>query len=373
MEWEELCGRLERRFLSGAQGDQALDLWSEDDFNVLAIEAFAWQFELCAPYRALCERRQVLPHSIRNWREIPTVPAAAFKYFDFVSVPLEYAASEPTAVFHTSGTTRGSERRGRHIVYREALYRASFHHPFRLALLPDLERLPVLSLIPSPKDAPDSSLSWMAGMVVETFGDGFEWLVGADGVWHPEAPQVLLEAGRGDRPVLVLGTALAFVHLAELLDQGKIRLPDGSRIMETGGFKGARRSIGRSDLYASIATHTGVPEERIVNEYGMTELLSQMYEPVMTEGVDAQGLHVAPPWLQVRTLDPTSLEERPEGEEGIIAFFDLANLGSVSHVLTEDLGVIEGGRLRLLGRAPGSEPRGCSRAMDDLMAAVESR
>ena len=373
MEWEDLCGRLERRFLRVAEDSPCLDPWGEDDFNALAIEAFAWQFELCAPYRALCERRHVLPHSVRNWREIPAVPAAAFKYFDFVSVPLEYAATEPAAVFHTSGTTQGSERRGRHVVYREALYRASFHHPFRLALLPDVERLPVLSLIPSPNDASDSSLSWMAGMVVETFGEGFEWLVGADGVWNPDAPQVLLEAARSDGPVLVLGTALAFVHLVERLDREEIRLPDGSRIMETGGFKGARRSIARADLYASIATHTGVPEERIVNEYGMTELLSQMYEPVMTEGADAQGLHVGPPWLQVRTLDPTSLEERPEGEEGIIAFFDLANLGSVSHVLTEDLGVIEGGRLRLLGRAPGSEPRGCSRAMDDLMAAAESR
>ncbi len=47
MEWEDLCGRLERRFLRVAEDGPCLDPWGEDDFNALAIEAFAWQFELC--------------------------------------------------------------------------------------------------------------------------------------------------------------------------------------------------------------------------------------------------------------------------------------------------------------------------------------
>ena len=271
-------------------------------------------------------------------------------------------------LFETSGTTRGAERRGRHVVPSEGLYRASFHHPFRLALLPDVGRLPVVSLIPSPAEAPRSSLSWMVGMAVEEFGTGVEWLVDRDGTWRADARDVLHGLSS---PTLLLGTALAFVHLLEHFPEGELDVPEGSRIMETGGFKGARRSVARDELYAGIAACTGVPQHRIVNEYGMTELLSQMYEPVLIEGSEAQGWHVAPPWLGVRVLDPTSLEERPEGEEGIIAFLDLANLGSVAHILTEDVGVMEAGRLRLLGRAPGSEPRGCSRAMDDLMAASE--
>ena len=142
--------------------------------------------------------------------------------------------------------------------------------------------------------------------------------------------------------------------------------------METGGFKGARRTISREELYQRISLETQVSTERIVNEYGMTELLSQLYEPVLTEGLDAVGVHLAPPWLRVRALDPTTLHRLPEGEDGILAFFDLANLGSICHVLTEDIGSVAEGRVRLRGRVPGSEPRGCSRAVDDLMAAAGS-
>ena len=140
--------------------------------------------------------------------------------------------------------------------------------------------------------------------------------------------------------------------------------------METGGFKGARTSVSREELHRRIAEAIGVAADHVVNEYGMTELLSQLYEPVLTEGMASVGWHVPPPWLRVRALDPASLRPLEDGEEGILAFFDLANLGSICHVLTEDVGVVRGGRLRLRGRAPGAEPRGCSRAMDDLMSAA---
>ena len=140
--------------------------------------------------------------------------------------------------------------------------------------------------------------------------------------------------------------------------------------METGGFKGARRSVTKEELHRRISGRLGVADDHIVNEYGMTELLSQLYEPVLTEGPSARGAHLAPPWLRVRSLDPVTLDELPEGEEGILAFFDLANLGSICHVLTEDVGSVREGRAHLRGRRAGAEPRGCSRAMDDLMSAA---
>jgi hypothetical protein len=99
----------------------------------------------------------------------------------------------------------------------------------------------------------------------------------------------------------------------------------------------------------------------------MTELLSQLWEPVLREGAASGRVHEPAPWLRVRALDPTSLAPLAEGEEGVLAFFDPANLGSVSHVLTEDVGAVVDGRVRLRGRAAGAEPRGCSRAMDELM------
>ena len=51
----------------------------------------------------------------------------------------------------------------------------------------------------------------------------------------------------------------------------------------------------------------------------------------------------------------------PDGEPGLLAHFDLANAASVCPILTEDLGCVLPGRwVRLLGRAAGASPRGCS-------------
>jgi len=400
--------------LAGRLSDADWSSWSEAELERRAMAAFAHQFASCAPYRAFCEARGVTPVTVAAWQDVPAVPATAFKFFDFVSAGP--AGGSSGALFRTSGTTRGPERRGRHHVTRLDLYRASLLEPFRRALLPELppgasdrpagppapaesqttarrgqprggqagdgqpkggepkRRALFVSLIPSPDDAPDSSLSFMVGAAAEVLASEVHWLVDRSGRWRAGAraplTRALEEARQAGAPILVLGTALAFAHVVDGEDEALGDLPETARAMETGGFKGARRSVSREELYAGIEAATGIPRGRIVNEYGMTELLSQLYEPVLARGPEAVGLHVAPPWLRVRALDPTSLEPVAEGEDGILAFFDLANLGSVCHVLTEDVGALEGGRLRLRGRAAGAEPRGCSRAMDELLSAA---
>ena len=82
---------------------------------------------------------------------------------------------------------------------------------------------------------------------------------------------------------------------------------------------------------------------------------------------------VPPPWIRFRVLDPITLEALPEGERGLVAHFDLANVGSVAAVLTEDVGRASSGGLQLFGRTAGAEPRGCSVAMDELLSAAEGR
>jgi hypothetical protein len=362
--FDAMTAILEQRFQEGTERS-----WEPSDFESLAYAAFQNQFEHCEPYRALCVRRGVTPETVTAWTEIPAVPASAFKYFDFLSHPEGVVEK----VFLTSGTTRGSEGRGRHSVPRLDLYRASCLEPFRGALVPDVSGIDVLSLIPSPAEAPDSSLSFMADVVADRFGSTVSWLVDGAGRWVDDMGDRFADVRAKGRPALVLGTALSFVHLKERWGGLDLSLPDGSRVMETGGFKGTGRDITRSELHDGIVGLLRVAPEAVVNEYGMTELLSQLYEPVLTEGLAAAGGHLPPPWLAVRALDPTTLREAPEGEPGILCFFDLANLGSVSHILTEDVGAVRDGRVHLRGRTTGAEPRGCSRAMDELMTAAARR
>lgn len=351
--------------LVAAMGEGCARAWSEARFESLALRVFGHQFETNAVFRGFCEGRGATPGTVSSWTEVPPVPVAAFKALDLACGQPEDAE----VVFRTSGTTRGSTRRGTHYVPDASLYRASLLPTFGAYLLPDIERLRFVSLIPSPKEAPDSSLSFMVDAAAEHYATDVRWVVDGEGsIDAVGLAAALTEARDLDAPVLLLGTAFAFVHALELEGPGLGELPDGSRIMETGGFKGRAREIPKDELYARLGQRTRTPRHRIVNEYGMTELLSQLYEPVLEEGAEAAGRHRPPPWLRARALDPVTLAPLPEGEEGLLAFLDLANAGSVCHVLTEDVGSVVDGDVRLVGRVVGAELRGCSRAMDELMS-----
>jgi hypothetical protein len=340
--------------------------WPDDRFEGFARRVFAHQFATNALYRSFCEGHGVTPTDLGSWTRTPVVPVSAFKVVDLVCGPKE----EVELVFRTSGTTRGPGQRGLHYVPDPELYRASLLPSFRAHLLPDLRQIRFVSLVPSREDAPDSSLSFMVDAAAAEWASEEAWVVDVEGVLDSEAlAGALREAREAQEPVLLLGTAFALLHALERTDSGLGLLPAGSRIMETGGFKGRSREVSREELHGLLSERTGVPRGRIVNEYGMTELLSQLYEPVLSEGRSAEGVHRPPPWLRVRALDPTTLAPLEEGAEGLLAFFDLANVGSVSHVLTEDIGSVRDGDVRLVGRVRGAEPRGCSRAMDELMSA----
>lgn len=341
-------------------------------FSEFALRVFTVQFEGNATYRAFCAARGATPGSVTRWEDIPAVPATAFKHVDLVVGAPDHVET----VFRTSGTTRGGEVRGRHLVPRPSLYRASLLPNLGANLVPEDEPLPILSLIPPPREAPESSLSAMMGTAAERWGDPVRWLA------HPDTgPDVsgflaaAAEVASSGRAALVAGTAFSFVHLLDAFAArgSRVILPEGSRIMETGGFKGRSRVVARDELYRGIHERLGVPVDRIVNEYGMTELLSQLYEPVLREDRADPRRHVPPPWLRVRALDPTTLEPTPPGTPGLLCFFDLANAGSVSHVLTEDVGTVSPDGLRLQGRVAGSEPRGCSLALEEFLTVSEAR
>ena len=351
-----------------------LDAWPETAFEAMAREVFHHQFDRNPVYAAYCRGRGRTPDSVRTWRDVPPVPATAFKRLELYSGLPGVGVGPPEAVFETSGTTGGAQDRGRHSVASLELYREASVPWFGANLVPENERLPVLALVPSPEAAPASSLSHMMGFVVDRWGaTGSAFLADPDtGVDHGRVGDALETVAAAGRPALLMGTAFAWAHWLEraAAEGVEVALPPGSRLMETGGFKGRARAVPRGELYAGLSAALGIPRERIVNEYGMTELLSQMYESHLRTGDVPAPVHVAPPWLGIQVLDPETLEPRATGETGLLSFFDLANVSSVSAILTEDLGRLDDdGALRLEGRAPGSEPRGCSLAMEALLEA----
>lgn len=344
------------------------------EFDALARAVFAHQYACNAPYRAYCDRRGATPETVSRWDDVPTVPTDAFKAAALVCGDPSRAA----AVFRTSGTTQGRDRRGAHYVAGLALYDAALRAGFRAHLLPDGARPVILSLVPSPADLPDSSLSHMVGEVMDDFAaPGSGWFVSADGgIAHERLRDALRAAGAEGRPVCIPGTAFAFVHWLDALSAAgeRFRLPEGSRVMDTGGFKGRSREVTREELYGAIHDRLGISPAWCVNEYGMTEMSSQFYDGVAGSAVaPGERLHVGPAWVRTRAANPETLEPLPHGEIGVLRHHDLANLHSVMAIQTADLGFTTPAGFRVLGRARGAEARGCSIAMDELLSALERR
>jgi hypothetical protein len=176
------------------------------------------------------------------------------------------------------------------------------------------------------------------------------------------------------RPTLVLATSFALVHLLDQRGGRDLRLPAGSRVMQTGGFKGKSREVSPDALRAMTEEAFGVPPEHVVSEYGMTELGSQLYEGSLAGKPPARpGVYHAPPWLRVTAVDPVSLAPLPSGEIGVARFVDLVNVDSAVAVQTADRVRIldeEGRVVELYGRLPGAPPRGCSIAVDEMLGGV---
>jgi hypothetical protein len=370
---------------------------TDEEFDRLAREVFAFQYERCAPYRAYCERLKLTPETVAHWKQIPAVPTSAFKDFALTCFPVEEAVAE----FHTSGTTR--EKAGKHYLWTLELYEAAIRPNFAEYLLRDLEgnsrdalstaertttgghrpplqkrqysRLPMMVLMSSPREVPHSSLSHMMGVVAREFGAQDSEFYVEDGVLRVErVVRDLSEAQVAHRPVFLLGTAFAFVHLLDhLARQGlRVEMAEGSRVMETGGFKGRSREMPKAELYGQIERLIGIPKTRIVNEYGMTELSTQFYDGSLRMGRQTDD-KAAPPWARVVIVDPNTGREADENGRGLVRVYDLANLWSILCIQTEDLGVahVAGSAsgtnsFEVLGRAAGAEVRGCSLTAEDL-------
>jgi hypothetical protein len=322
-------------------------------FDELALEVFRFQRAFNAPYDQYC-RALGVTDCPADWRGIPALPQAAFKH-----APLRaFAAEAEIAAFRTSGTT--GEGYGVHHFRSLRLYEEAILRGWDLMELP---RLPQIILVPRPDAAPHSSLSHMMNtMKARAPGGEQHWCIEPGGTLKTDRLRSALDGYcKAGQPVLLLGTALAFLHWFESMNGDAIALAAGSLMFETGGYKGSGRTLSKSALYEMARRRLGLDAGDIINEYGMTELSSQCY---------ARGLgrpHAAPPWMRAVAVDPATGLEVAEGETGLLRIYDLANLGSVLAIQTRDLAIRRGTDFEMLGRDPAALPRGCSRAADEML------
>jgi len=340
---------------------------SEAQFDELALRMFAHQYEHNAPFRRFCQGRGTTPRKVRGWRDIPAVPINGFKELTLSCQP----ADSCERVFMTSGTTRGDVK-GRHFHPSLAVYDASMTRNFASRFMQGADKIPMGILFPDESALPNSSLAHYLALAAREFGTAdSRYFVSPQGMESAALYQTLAAAERSGEAYALLGASYSFVHVIDELQRAgrRFRLPPGSRVLDTGGYKGHSRELPMEDFYALLSATLGVPREHCINMYGMTELSTQFYDD---GNAVVPSVKSGPHWIRSRVIDPSSGREMPRGERGILVHCDLANFNSVTTILTEDVGVEVDGGFLLLGRAEGAQAKGCSLAVEEFMQAAKA-
>lgn len=325
-------------------------------------ELTSHHYRSCVAYRNILEATSGR-QSVQRMDEIPYLPAALFKRIELSST------AKPTLALQSSGTT--GQRPSRIVVDAETSERQSrgLLSVFRPVL--GAHRLPLL-VIDTRKVVMDPRMLTARGAGVlgmMKFGTKVTFALDPD-LNVSEADVLSFLDRHGGQPFLIFGfTFLVWLKLFKTFEHRGIDLSNAIIIHSGGWKKMEQMRVGNSAFRGQFNAAFGV--SRIHNFYGFIEQLGSIF----VEADD--GLLYAPNYADVIVRDVATLKPLPVGATGLLQVVSLLPKSYPGHsVLTEDLGVVEridnpsigrmGKGIRVLGRLPASELRGCS----DVIAAA---
>ena len=307
------------------------------NFDALALSIFNYQASHNSLFKSYLN---YLGHSGKatELSELVFLPIELFK-----NHAIKTGDWQEDTVFESSGTT-GSNTSSHYVksldVYRSWTV-ASFEE-----LYGSLDDYTVLALLPSYIERGNSGLIAMVDQFIKNSGKP------DSGYYLNEFEALITKLNTlriNKKKTILWGVTFALLDLAE---QYQIDFPE-LVIMETGGMKGKRQELVRSEVHEILKGAFNV--EQVHSEYGMTELSSQAYalegglfRPARSMKVLARDIN-----------DPFKIRD-PE-KTGALNIIDLQNIHTCSFIETKDLGkVYENGAFEVMGRMDNSDVRGCN-------------
>lgn len=317
---------------------------SASGFDDLALEIFRYQYHNTDIYRQYCNAIHIDPSAVKHPAKIPFLPIRFFKTHE-----VKTTAFDPSVIFESSGTT--GTVNSRHFVKDTNIYRESFMTCFN-SFYGDAGNYCIIGLLPSYLERNNSSLVWMVNELIRAShhpNSGF-YLYDFE-----KLQQTLLENEQRQQQTILIGVTYALIDFFTAYPMKLLN----TIIMETGGMKGRKEELTRSEVHSILMEFAGITE--VHSEYGMTELLSQAY-------AKKEGRFACPQWMQVCIRaedDPFAVTLasgiRDRFTAGAINVIDLANIYSCSFIATDDLcRLYSDGSFEVLGRLDNSDVRGCS-------------
>lgn len=316
----------------------------EDNFNELALQLFTHQYSNNIIYKRFCQSLQIHPGLVDSIKKIPFLPVSFFKTHE-----VKTGEFEPAAIFESSGTTRSVT--SKHFVKDIELYQKSFTTCFERFYGPPRQKC-IMGLLPSYLEKENSSLVLMVDDLIKATHNTLSGFYLYD---HEKLHSAILHNELLNLPTLLIGVTYALLDFAEAFP---MQLKH-TTVMETGGMKGRRAELTRSEVHTQLQQQLGI--SLVHSEYGMTELLSQAYSK-------GDGIFHCPGWMKIVLRDEDDpfqiklaedVQNRPQ--TGLINVIDLANIHSCCFIATDDIGKLHpNGSFEVLGRCDNSDVRGCS-------------
>ena len=330
------------------------------DFNDYALRMFALHYEVNPIFREFCDAKKVKPGDIGSWEDIPMVYNDVFKTHLVASFPLEKSVMACLTGGTTSLTQRGRifrDEDGKRLVFAaNRMMTGSYVFPDFTAG----RRCRILILAPSPEMAPSMGMAIGMEQTRQAFGTpDSKFLLGKSGIHISDLLKALRESEASGVPVALIGATSAYVYFFQACHRKKMKfcLPPGSRICDGGGYRGRFGKISRNDYYAMVQEALGIPGSHCVNVLGEAETATNLFDDSLrrkVKGLPArERTRPVPPWCRVRAMSIDDLSPLPDGEIGLLAHWDLANVPTVLAVITDNLGyTTDNGRgCEMVGRA----------------------
>lgn len=318
--------------------EKIFDIKNHSEFKKQCLDIYNFQYENNMVYKSYCNMICEDPTDVNEINKIPFLPISFFKTKKILST------DNFEKVFYSSGTTTNS--RSKHFISSLKLYQKSFINNFKLNYS-DITQYTILALLPNYYDNKDSSLIYMIEKLIKLSKSKESGFFLDD---YINLSKKLIELDtKKERKTILIGVPYA---LLDMIDFNQFQL-NNTIIMETGGMKGRRKEMVRTELHEKLKRGFGV--SKIHSEYGMTELLSQAYSK-------GDGIFKTPSWMKVIIRDINDAQNLDFNKKsGAINIIDLANYNSCSFIATDDMGKhVNDDEFELIGRVDNSDIRGCN-------------
>ncbi len=311
---------------------------TSENFSAAALTLFEFQSKNNPIYKQYLSLIGCESSIVTSINDIPFLPISFFKTHQITC-----GNRKVEKTFTSSGTS--STPLSSHHVADLSVYTQSAIKCFEYFYGPVSDYC-ILALLPNYIEQENSSLIFMVSELIKASKSPLSGFYKDD---FNKLSAALAKLESTKQKTLLIGTVYALLDLCKV----KPTTLTHCQIMETGGMKGKRQEMTKSQLHNELKD--GFSLQTIHSEYGMTELLSQAYSK-------GNGIFYTPPWMKVLIRDindPFQLVDK--NQSGGINVIDLANIYSCAFIGTDDLGKSNGeSGFEILGRLKQSDIRGCN-------------